>query len=132
MTSLASWARSKRVLLPVAVVMLSLLTGACSKAAAVDRIGLYYTGGMLQGQHFKKVVEPGSGATFLGWQDDIKFLPAGQRNYIVSSANDAPAGPEATVHLLVTVAGGLGRPSSVTTPTCAINPASRTSNRWAT
>ncbi len=67
-----------------AICLLALLGTSCSSTAAVDKVGLYYTGGMFQGQHFKKVVNPGSGATFLGWGDDIKWLPNGQRNYIVS------------------------------------------------
>lgn len=72
--------------LPLLILILPfiLLGGACSSTADVDKIGLYYTGGWIQGQHFKKVVKSGSGATFLGWGDDIKFLPAGQRNYIIS------------------------------------------------
>ncbi len=31
------------------------------------------------------MVESGSGAQFLGWGDRVEYLPAGQRNYIVSS-----------------------------------------------
>lgn len=64
--------------------LVSTLGSACSTTAEVDRIGLYYTGGMIQGHHFKKVVNPGSGAKFLGWGDTVEYLPAGQRNYIVS------------------------------------------------
>jgi hypothetical protein len=59
------------------------MTG-CTSQAPVDQVGLYYTGGMFQGNHFKRLVQPGSGAQFRGWQDHIHYLPAGQRNYIVS------------------------------------------------
>lgn len=61
----------------------TVMTG-CSSQAPVDQIGLYYTGGAFQGTHFKHLVLPGSGAQFVGWQDHIKYLPAGQRNYIIS------------------------------------------------
>jgi regulator of protease activity HflC (stomatin/prohibitin superfamily) len=79
---MTKWLR--RAVLALVVVAIGASTASCSQTAAVDRIGLYYTGGPLQGQHFEKVVEPGSGATFLGIADGIKWLPAGQRNYIVS------------------------------------------------
>lgn len=80
----------KLLVVPVVVVLLmGVFGGGCSATAGIDKVGLYYTGGMIQGQHFKKVIEPGSGATLLGWADDIKWLPAGQRNYIVSkNANE--------------------------------------------
>ena len=74
------------------MVLLSLLATAvvagCSETAAVDRVGLYYTGGPIQGQHFEKVVNPGSGATWMGISDTLKWLLAGQRNYIVSKKVD--------------------------------------------
>lgn len=61
-----------------------LLGSGCASQAPVDKVGLYYTGGPIQGRHFKKVITPGSGSTFLGFADDVKWLPIGQRNYIVS------------------------------------------------
>ncbi len=85
---------------------LSLTASGCSTTAAVDKVGLYYTGGMFQGQHFKKVVNPGSGATFLGWGDDIKWLPAGQRNYIVS-LNPTEGDRETKDSIVVPAKGGI-------------------------
>ena len=66
------------------VLLAATAVGGCSETAAVDKVGLYYTGGPFQGQHFEKVVQPGSGATWMGIQDKLVWLPAGQRNYIVS------------------------------------------------
>lgn len=63
---------------------LMLASSGCASQAPVDKVGLYYTGGPIQGRHFKKIILPGSGSTFLGIGDDVKWLPAGQRNYIVS------------------------------------------------
>lgn len=73
----------KRLVIFGAVALMLAGTG-CASSAPVDEVGLYYTGGPVQGRHFKKVILPGSGATFLGFADDVKWLPAGQRNYIVS------------------------------------------------
>jgi hypothetical protein len=75
--------------LAVAVVLGGTLLGGCASQAPVDKVGLYYTGGPIQGTHFKKLIKPGSGNAFLGFQDKVKWLPSGQRNYIVSkNANE--------------------------------------------
>jgi regulator of protease activity HflC (stomatin/prohibitin superfamily) len=50
----------------------------------VDEVGLYYSGGPIEGRKFQRVINPGSGSTILGIADDVFWLPAGQRNYIVS------------------------------------------------
>lgn len=79
-----------------ALVVLGLMlagTG-CSQQAPVDEIGLYYSGGPIEGRKFQKVIQPGSGSTILGIADDVFWLPAGQRNYIVSKEareGDKPA-----------------------------------------
>jgi hypothetical protein len=70
--------------LAVLVGLLGGLSAACTSSAPVDQIGLYYTGGPIQGQHFKRIIEPGSGAQLRGMFDTVIRLPAGQRNYIVS------------------------------------------------
>ncbi|MGI8793524.1 MAG: SPFH domain-containing protein [Acidimicrobiales bacterium] len=58
----------------------------------VDRLGLHYTGGPIEGQKFVKIVDPGSGQQFLGLQDQLVLLPVTQRDYIAgASANvDGP------------------------------------------
>lgn len=79
--------RFKRVALAVGVgLVLTLLGGACTTQTGVTTIGLYYTGGWHEGEHFEKVILPGSGAQFRGWGDSIVRLPVNQRNYIVSKA----------------------------------------------
>lgn len=65
-------------------VVIAAIGGGCASQAPVDEVGLYYTGGPIQGRHFKKIIDPGSGSTLLGIGDDVKWLPVGQRNYIVS------------------------------------------------
>lgn len=73
----------------VGILVMATGMGACASQAPVDKVGLYYTGGPIQGTHFKKLIKPGSGNTFLGFQDTVKWLPTGQRNYIVSkNANE--------------------------------------------
>lgn len=77
--------RAGKRLSAVAVVLLAVVLGAgCSQTAEVQNIGLYYTGGPIQGKHFKRVIQPGSGAQFQGIGDTIAWLPVNQRNYIVS------------------------------------------------
>lgn len=54
------------------------------KSVPVDKVGLHYTGGPVQGQKFKEVINPGSGARFLGLLDTLVLLPTTQRDYIAS------------------------------------------------
>lgn len=54
------------------------------KSTPVDHVGLHYTGGPIQGQKFKEIIEPGSGARFLGLLDTLVLLPTTQRDYIAS------------------------------------------------
>jgi hypothetical protein len=81
--------KSNKVRASIGAVLMIATFGACTSQAPVDKVGLKYTGGPLQGIHFKKLIKAGTGATFLGWEDSVKWLPAGQRNYIVSkNANE--------------------------------------------
>lgn len=73
-----------RVALGICVSVLAVGGAGCTSSAPVDRVGLYYTGGPVQGKHFKRVIEPGSGVTFKGFGDTVAWLPAGQRNYVIS------------------------------------------------
>ena len=54
------------------------------KAVPVDKVGLHYTGGPLQGQRFLSTVNPGTKTKFYGLLESVYELPATQRNYIVS------------------------------------------------
>jgi len=63
------------------------------KAVPVDKVGLHYTGGPLEGQQFVETVDPGTGRRFYGPLDSVHLLPATQRNYIVSrNAGEADRG----------------------------------------
>jgi regulator of protease activity HflC (stomatin/prohibitin superfamily) len=73
--------RVAAVVLALAVVTLG---SGCTKTAAVQNIGLYYGHGPLEGNHFERVILPGSGAQLQGFFDTIAWLPINQRNYIVS------------------------------------------------
>jgi hypothetical protein len=59
----------------------------------VDRIGLHYTGGPIEGQKFVEIIEPGSGQRFLGLQDKLVLLPVTQRDYVASGSQSADGGP---------------------------------------
>lgn len=52
----------------------------------VNKVGLHYTGGPIDGNKFDGVLEPGSGAKFLGLLDHLHTIPVNQRNYIISKA----------------------------------------------
>lgn len=54
------------------------------KSVPVDHVGLHYSGGPIDGEKFVEVIEPGSGATFLGLLDSLVELPITQRDYITS------------------------------------------------
>lgn len=53
-----------------------------------NKIGLHYNGGPIEGQSFEKIIEPGSGAQFLGPRDTLALLPIDQRSYITCRAED--------------------------------------------
>ena len=59
----------------------------------VDRLGLHYTGGPIEGQKFVKIIEPGSGQQFLGLQDKLVLLPVTQRDYIAGSSENVDGPP---------------------------------------
>jgi hypothetical protein len=63
------------------------------RSVPVDRIGLHYTGGPIEGQEFVEVIEPGSGARFMGLLDSLVLLPVTQRDYTASSAEGADGPP---------------------------------------
>jgi regulator of protease activity HflC (stomatin/prohibitin superfamily) len=65
------------------------LGGATFKSVPVDKIGLHYTGGLFQGQHFEGVIAPGTNTKYYGEFDRIYLLPSTQRTYIVSKDPEA-------------------------------------------
>ena len=80
--------RRARLLACVLLTLVAVGTASCTAPAPVDEVGLYYNGGPIEGNSFERVVLPGSGTALLGPSDRIKWLPAGQRNYIVSKNTD--------------------------------------------
>jgi len=72
----------------LAAVTVMMFGSACTQTAEVQNIGLYYGHGPLEGNHFERVINPGSGAQIQGFFDTIAWLPVNQRNYIVSKNAD--------------------------------------------
>lgn len=56
------------------------------KSVPPDKLLLHYTGGPIQGQHFKESIDPGTSTQFYGLMENYYFLPTTQRNYIISAA----------------------------------------------
>ncbi len=82
-------------LVVVGIVLLTfvgLLFGAW-RSTPVDKIGLHYSGGPIEGTKFQKVVPPGSGRRFLGFADSLILLPVTQRDYTASGAGGADGPP---------------------------------------
>jgi regulator of protease activity HflC (stomatin/prohibitin superfamily) len=78
----------KRILLLLALGLMTGMLSSCAQTAAVNRIGLYYDGGPFEGNHFSHIIKPGSGTQVQGIQDSIIWLPTDQRAYIVSKKAD--------------------------------------------
>jgi len=49
-----------------------------------DKVGISYGGGMIEGAHFQRIVQPGSNLFFNGFGDKLYLYPVTQRNYIIS------------------------------------------------
>ena len=66
------------------ILIIALLFGAWG-SVPVDKVGLHYNGGPIEGQSFNKIIQPGSGAQFLGPADTLVKLPIDQRSYVTCS-----------------------------------------------
>lgn len=53
-----------------------------------NKVGLHYNGGPIEGQSFERIVQPGSGAQFLGPRDTLALLPTDQRSYTTCNADN--------------------------------------------
>lgn len=53
-----------------------------------DQIGISYGGGPIEGQHFQRIVQPGSNLFVNGFLDHLYLYPVTQRNYIISKQHD--------------------------------------------
>ncbi|HLF99994.1 MAG TPA: SPFH domain-containing protein [Acidimicrobiia bacterium] len=71
----------------VALVAVSLLVGSVKKTPR-DQIGISYGGGPIEGQHFQRIVQPGSNLFINGFMDKLYLYPVTQRNYIISNRID--------------------------------------------
>jgi regulator of protease activity HflC (stomatin/prohibitin superfamily) len=71
----------------VALVLVSTLLGSVRKTPR-DKIGISYGGGPIEGQHFQRVVQPGSNLFVNGFADKLYLYPVTQRNYIISKRTD--------------------------------------------
>lgn len=81
-----------------AIVLLAVTTYA---AVPPDKIMLHYTGGPVDGTHFVEVVLPGTGTHVYGLLENLYYLPATQRTYIIDK--DPASGDKDTVDFLVGV-----------------------------
>jgi hypothetical protein len=48
-----------------------------------DRVGISYGGGPVEGVHYQRIVQPGSGLFFNGFFDSLYLYPSDQVNYII-------------------------------------------------
>lgn len=53
-----------------------------------NKVGLHFNGGPLEGDSFERIIQPGSGAQFLGPRDRLVLLPIDQRSYVTCSADN--------------------------------------------
>lgn len=71
----------------VGVTLISTLAGSVRKTPR-DQIGISYGGGPIEGQHFQRIVQPGSNLFVNGFADKLFLYPVTQRNYIISRRTD--------------------------------------------
>jgi hypothetical protein len=69
------------------IVVLSTLLGSVKKTPR-EKIGISYGGGPIEGQHFQRIVQPGSNLFVNGFADHLYLYPVTQRNYIISRRPD--------------------------------------------
>lgn len=97
----------RRFVSAIALSLAVLSLGGCTSQAEVDRVGLHYTGGPMQGKKFEALINPGSGVQFVGIFDTVAWLPAGQRNYIVSAHQGDGDRAEVADRIIVPAKGGV-------------------------
>ncbi|MDQ3757219.1 MAG: SPFH domain-containing protein [Actinomycetota bacterium] len=71
----------------VVLMVVSTLFGSVRKTPR-DQIGISYGGGPVEGQHFQRIVQPGSNLFVNGFADKLYLYPVTQRNYIISRRTD--------------------------------------------
>ena len=71
----------------VGLFLLIALLGSVKKTPR-DQIGISYGGGPIEGQHFQRIIQPGSNLFVNGFLDHLYLYPVTQRNYIISRRHD--------------------------------------------
>lgn len=71
----------------VGLIVLVTLLGSVRKTPR-NQIGISYGGGPIEGQHFQRIVKPGSNLFINGFADKLYLYPVTQRNYIISARSD--------------------------------------------
>ena len=71
----------------VLLMLVSTLFGSMRKTPR-DQIGISYGGGPIEGQHFQRIIQPGSNLFVNGFADKLYLYPVTQRNYIISRRTD--------------------------------------------
>lgn len=79
----------------VPIVALLALAGCTSVNTKADEAAIAYKGGPIEGTHYNKVIDPGSGLVWLGVADDYYIYPTTQRTYIVSKQSSEGDKPNA-------------------------------------
>jgi hypothetical protein len=67
----------------IALIAMAFAVTACAETKA-DTVGLKYGAGPIEGDHFEKVIDPGSGQVFV-WNDKVVNIPINQRDYTFCS-----------------------------------------------
>ncbi|MBV9951099.1 MAG: hypothetical protein JO291_04055 [Acidimicrobiia bacterium] len=76
-------------LIPLIIVIVLVLAAAPTLLSSVrktprNRVGISYGGGPIEGVHFQRIIQPGSGLFVNGLFDSLYLYPSDQQNYIVS------------------------------------------------
>ncbi len=71
----------------IGLIVIVTLLGSVRKTPR-NQIGISYGGGPIEGQHFQRIVKPGSNLFINGFADKLYLYPVTQRNYIISSRSD--------------------------------------------
>lgn len=80
------------VIVTVTTLVLAIPFLSAWQSVPANKIGLHYNGGPIEGESYNKIIQPGSGATFLGLADRLVELPIDQRSYTTCNADNVDKG----------------------------------------
>ena len=86
LTGQGVWFIALASLAAVFLLIIGIISISGFKKTPRDQIGISYGGGPVEGQHFQKIIEPGSGLFFNGLLDRLYLYPVTQRNYIIAQS----------------------------------------------